>query len=77
MGEFLPVVHAQQGAIPDLGDEQLLDCLKTIDGGLVPGGPLLAAIIQPGLNQTSQQSEHETPTSPPEGTQSPACHATA
>ena len=29
MGELLPVVHAQQGAIPDLGDELLLDCLKT------------------------------------------------
>ena len=51
-GKLFPVVHPSQFISPDLGNELSLHCFYLIDRGLVPWGPELATVVQPGLDET-------------------------
>ena len=52
VGQLLPVVQPLQSRIPDVGDELSLHCLQSVDRGLVPGGPQLAAVVQSRMDKT-------------------------
>ena len=53
VGELLPVVHSQERIIPYLGDELLLNLLKSVYRSLVPRGPQLTAVVKSRLYETA------------------------
>jgi hypothetical protein len=57
-----------------LRDILFLHSLYPVDRCLIPRGPNLAAIVQPWLDQTSENGEHQLASSSPKSPKSPACH---
>ena len=73
----MSVIPSDLHPLPDLGKELPLDIFQPVDGGLVSRRPELAAIIQPRLDQTSEEGKHETSAPPSECPESPASHTAA
>ena len=52
-----PVVQLLQQWFPDPTDKAVLYSLQAVDTSLVGGGPQLAAVVKPRLDEAAQQAD--------------------
>ena len=56
--QLSPVVQLLQQWVPDPTDKAVLHSLQAVDTSLVRGGPQLAAVVKPRLDEAAQQGHH-------------------